>query len=104
MQNNIKNPSVLKLACVCAGVFVISMVFLNGPLIISVFKYPFTHSEQSDNEKLTAEYIKLYGYETQQKKLLTGTSLSNIAQAATPSVLTKTLPISVTTNNHISIS
>lgn len=124
MQNNIINflepkpyiksgprPSVLKLASVFAAAFVVVLTLLNGPLIISFVQYPLTHSEESDNEKLTAEYIALYGYETQQKKLSTGVALSIVAQAATPPVPTVTppapamiSPASVTAKNSISIS
>ena len=124
MQNNLINflepkvhaksgsrPSILKLAGVFVAAFVFILVILNGPLIISVVQYPLTYSEESDNEKLTAEYIALYGYETQQKKLLAGVALSTVAQAAAPSVPTITSPApaliqsaSVTTKNSISIS
>lgn len=111
MQNNIKNPSILKLVSVFVTAFVLFLIVLNGPLIISLVQYPLTHSEESDNEKLTAEYIALYGYETQQKKLLAGVMLSTVAQVATPSVPTVTSPasalipsVSVTTENSISIS
>jgi LPXTG-site transpeptidase (sortase) family protein len=112
MENNIKNPSILKLASVFVAVFVVLLAILNGPLIISLVQYPLTHSEESDNEKLTAEYIALYGYETQQKKLLAGVALSTVVQAATSPTPIVTLPVKtpissvpqVTVKDNISIS
>ena len=124
MQNNMINflkpknhirygshPRVLRLTSVFVSVFVILLVILNGPLIISLVQYPLNHSEESDNEKLTTEYIALYGYETQQKKLLAGAVLSTVVQASTSSVPTATPKVlasislnPVTIKNNISIS
>ncbi len=114
MQNNLVNflelktntksgsrPSILKLALVYATAFVIVLALFNEPLIVSLVQYPLTHSEESDNEKLTAEYIKLYGYENQQKKLLAGAALLTVVQAAIPSAPTVILPVQTPVRNPI---
>lgn len=97
------NPSVLKLASVAVGVFVTVFVLLfvifNGPLIISLVKYPLTHSEQADNERLTAQYIALYGSHNQEKPSQAGQPVLPIAQAA---VHMPSLP--VVHDNRITIS
>ena len=100
MQNNLINflkprphvksgsrPSVLRLALFYVIVFVSVLALFNGPLIISLVQYPLTHSEQSDNEKLTAQYIALYGNNTQEPPSQAGQSFP-IAHAATPSIST----------------
>jgi LPXTG-site transpeptidase (sortase) family protein len=112
MQNNLINflepkthnksgsrPSILKLVSVYVIAFVIVLTLLNKPLIISLIQYPLFHSEESDNEKITAEYIRLYGYETQQKKLLSNVALSTVVQAATPSVPTVISPVQTSVRN-----
>lgn len=74
-------PSVLKLVSVYVTAFVVVLALLNGPLIISLITYPFTHSEEADNERLTAQYIALYGYHAQERAKQAAQSLS-IAKAA----------------------
>ncbi|MEX2090789.1 MAG: sortase [Candidatus Paceibacterota bacterium] len=96
------HPSVLKLASVVVGVFVTVFVLLfvifNGPLIISLVNYRLTHSEQADNERLTAQYIALYGYRDQEQPSWAGQSVP-VTQAA---VHVPSLP--VVHDNRITIS
>lgn len=112
MQNNLINflesrphiesgsrPSILRLGLFYMIVFVTVLALFNGPLIISLIQYPFTHSEESDNEKLTAQYIALYGNNTQEQPNRAGQSFP-VAKAA----ISSTSSVSMTTMNNISIS
>lgn len=92
-------PSILKLATVYVIAFIFVLALLNGPLIISLIQYPFTHSEEAYNERLTAQYIALYGYNSQEQPSQAGQSFP-VAKAAVPS----TSSVSVATGNSISIS
>jgi len=87
-------PSVLKLASVYVTAFVVILVLLNGPLIISLITYPLTHSEEADNERLTAQYIALYGYHAQERAKQDAQSLP-VAKAAIP-VTNTSLPVAKT--------
>ena len=105
-KTNIKSgshPSILRLAGVFMIAFVLILVILNGPLIISLVQYPLTHSEQSDNEKLTAQYMALYDYRGEEQPSQTIQSFP-VAQATTSPTPTQTPSVSVTTQNYISIS
>lgn len=105
-KTNIKSgsrPSILRLAGVFMAAFVLVLVILNGPLIISLVQYQLTHSEQSDNEKLTAQYMALYDYRGEEQPSQAIQSFP-VAQAATPLIPTRTPVVSVTTQNRISIS
>lgn len=108
-------PSVLKFISVYIAAFVIILALLNGPLIISLGTYLFTHSEEADNERLTAQYIALYGYHAQQERAeqttqslpiakanasVSGTSLP-VARATIP---TYTHSATIAVNNRITIS
>ena len=56
------------MAAVFGASFLLLMGLLNYPNIVSAVQYPLTHSTQSDNEQLTAEYRALYGYDHQRQQ------------------------------------
>lgn len=116
MQNNLINfleprphikpgsrPSVLRLVFFYVIVFVTVLALFNGPLIISLVQYPLTHSEQSDNEKLTAQYIAFYENHAQKQSGQVGQSFP-VAQAATPSISNPTPSVPTVIRDSISIS
>lgn len=102
-------PSVLRLVSVYVAAFVVILALLNGPLIISLITYPLTHSEEEENERLTAQYIALYGYQAEQERMREATQSLPVAKANTPAVSTL-LPTNtpsaspVAVNNRITIS
>ena len=111
MQNNLVNflelktntksgsrPSIIKLASVYVGAFIFVLALLNGPLIISLVQYPLTHSEESDNEKLTAQYRALYGYHAEEQPSQVSQSAPIVQAAVHASNLT------VVRDNWITIS
>ncbi len=51
------------LAAIFVGGFFLVNLILNWPATSAAITYPLTHSEDSDNQKLTDEYRALYGYE-----------------------------------------
>ncbi|HVZ10970.1 MAG TPA: sortase [Candidatus Paceibacterota bacterium] len=54
--------SLVWLILVFIGVFGAVLLLFNLPAIIDSISYALTHSEDSDNEKLTEQYRALYGY------------------------------------------
>lgn len=91
-------PSLLKTAGIFAVAFLLILTLFNFPLIVSAVQYPLTHSTESDNEQLTAEYRALYGYGHQQSEVATN------GAAAAPLVATSdAATTTVTTGNTISI-
>lgn len=120
MQNNLINflepktyiksghyPSIFKLASVYVVAFLSVLILLNGPLIVSLVIYPLTHSEESDNERLTAQYIALYGDHGQEQSSKADKSFP-VAKAAVSLTsiltLTPTPLVPATVPNVISIS
>lgn len=120
MQNNLINflkpeinfkpghyPSVFKLVSVYVIAFVSVLILLNGPLIISLIVYPLTHSEESENERLTAQYITLYGDHGQEqlnkanKSFPIAKTVTSLASTLTP---TPTPSVSKISSDVISIS
>ncbi|HZZ99498.1 MAG TPA: sortase, partial [Candidatus Paceibacterota bacterium] len=93
-------PSLLKTAGVFAAAFLLLMTILNYPLIVDAVQYPLTHSEETDNEQLTAQYRALYGYGNQngQDKVETGAaapvSTATPVTSAQPASAEETLSIS----------
>ncbi len=59
-------PSARSMVAVFFSSFILIIAALNGPLVIAAIKYPFQHSTESDNERLTAQYRAIYGYNRQQ--------------------------------------
>ncbi len=106
-----RHPSVLTLASVYAIAFIVVLAILNGPLIVSLILYPLTHSEEADNERLTAQYIALYGGHVKgEQSIQDSQQAAPVAQAAiapiwTPVPSVTTAPaIKATSQNSISIS
>jgi len=67
-----KKTSFKTLVAIFVTAFVVILIILNGPTIIKAIVYPFTHSEESNNEQLTQQYRDIYGYE-RNPELVTST-------------------------------
>ena len=74
--------------------FLVILAILNGPSLVKAITYPFTHSEESDNQQLTQQYRDIYGYEKHPEFLET------IQPTATPAPVVSG---EVTAQNVISI-
>ena len=102
MQNNLK--SFLKFASVYVAAFLIILALFNGPSIIAFVQYPLTHSEESENERLTAQYRALYGYETQQRQQIQPPNLPGQPSVPVVQTVVRTPGPQITNNNWIRIS
>lgn len=62
--------------------FFILLAILNLPTFVKAITYPFTHSEEEDNELLTQQYRDIYGYEKHPEFM----AAAEAAARATPSM------------------
>lgn len=78
--------------------FGVILILLNLPSIASSIAYPFTHSTQSDNEKLTQQYRDIYGYQN-HPELIQAVEANSVFKPS-PSIY----PITVPQNMQIELS
>ncbi len=91
-----KPTSLKSLVAIFVSAFVIILFILNAPTIVKALAYPFSHSTESDNEKLTQQYRDLYGYD-KHPELITSVDKPPMAPstvATTPSAPAYILPTS----------
>ncbi|MEK9158214.1 MAG: sortase [Patescibacteria group bacterium] len=82
-----KKISVSSLVGIFALAFIIILAILNGPSLVKSIAYPFSHSEESDNEKLTQQYRDLYGYERHPEIITSVQSAIKIPQPSSTPIL-----------------
>lgn len=58
----LERPSLRSTLAVFVAAFLILLAIFNWPTLVLAVSYPFTHSDEKDNEQITEQYRALYGY------------------------------------------